>query len=488
MKPKIYWRLNAHKTIGLGHLIRCLAAAKMLKNDFDNCFLIKTDNIENIKLIENNGFEYKRISLNLNLFNELNFIKSNFLTGKEIVVLDGYDFNTFYQKEIKKSTGKLVCIDDIQNGYFVADAIINHSGGIDASNYNCSAETKLFLGPEYLLLRNSFLNKASNQEKRSNSNNIFICFGGEDPENYSLKALKICEIFYPNRHCKLIIGSAYRHSTELNKFIRESELNIEVLENLDEFEVLATIKKCEVAICSASTIALEYLTVGGNLFLIQTAENQKYLFNYLIKSKLAWPISKIGGIKSSEKVDLYANQAKIFDGESPKRILKIFKSLQKEMNISFRLTAKKDVYQYYTWANEAETRKQSFNSKIISISDHVNWFRKKIDCNQTLMIVMQDKKDLLGQVRFDIGTNDATISLSLDKKARGHRLSKTLIMGSVKILKRKYPRIKKVTALVKKSNTPSRKTFSSLGFSEETKNGPKPISIYTYQLKTGTQN
>ena len=46
----------------------------------------------------------------------LNFQKQGFLnklTGDEIVVLDGYQFDSNYQKEIKNKESKLVCIDDV---------------------------------------------------------------------------------------------------------------------------------------------------------------------------------------------------------------------------------------------------------------------------------------------------------------------------------------------------------------------------------------
>ena len=41
MKPKVYIRADGSHDIGLGHLIRCIALAHMLKNDFDITFVCK---------------------------------------------------------------------------------------------------------------------------------------------------------------------------------------------------------------------------------------------------------------------------------------------------------------------------------------------------------------------------------------------------------------------------------------------------------------
>ena len=80
----------------------------------------------------------------------------NALQGNEIVVLDGYNFDTVYQTEIKSKGCKLVCIDDIHAYHFVADVVINHAPDISREQYSCESYTKLYLGTEYLLLKKLF--------------------------------------------------------------------------------------------------------------------------------------------------------------------------------------------------------------------------------------------------------------------------------------------------------------------------------------------
>jgi spore coat polysaccharide biosynthesis predicted glycosyltransferase SpsG len=50
--------------------------------------------------------------------------------------------------------------------HFVADAVINHAGGIEASRYSVEPYTQLCLGPAYALLRKPFIEAAKREKKR----------------------------------------------------------------------------------------------------------------------------------------------------------------------------------------------------------------------------------------------------------------------------------------------------------------------------------
>ena len=78
------------------------------------------------------------------------------LQGNEMVVLDNYFYTTDYQREIKARGCKLVCIDDMHDKHYVADAVINHAPGTHETQFSKEDYTKLYLGPEFLLMRKEF--------------------------------------------------------------------------------------------------------------------------------------------------------------------------------------------------------------------------------------------------------------------------------------------------------------------------------------------
>ena len=64
---------------------------------------------------------------------------------------------TVMTNRIKDNGYKIVYIDDLVNGYYIADVIINHSGGITPNKYSVEKYTKLYLGPKYSLINNNIL-------------------------------------------------------------------------------------------------------------------------------------------------------------------------------------------------------------------------------------------------------------------------------------------------------------------------------------------
>ncbi len=328
MKTTIIFRADGSHTMGLGHLVRSLALARMLNTDFDCQFATTnppSDFISQInevceKLIEIPEFE--------TIEEEAKYLAEHHLTGNEIVVLDGYHFRTEYQKILKSTDCKIVCIDDIHEYHFVADAIINHAGGIKASQYSAEKETQFNLGLDYVLLRPAFSEAAKNRQILNTVPQAFICLGGADPNNDTIDVLRKLEISKSVKSAFVVIGAAYKHRISLEEFIDNSTIEITILENISAEEMVETMRLCPIAITSPSTISIEYLTIGGQLYLHQIADNQTDLLNYLTKEKVAFDFSEFP-ITDTEKIEnALRKQQTLIDGKSPLRLRKIFRELE----------------------------------------------------------------------------------------------------------------------------------------------------------------
>src|SRR5690606_19869813 len=103
------------------------------------------------------------------------------ITGDEIIVLDGYHFDTAYQKRVRDTGASLVYIDDHAEGPFDADAVINHSPGVDIQQYlGKSWETRFFLGPKYALI-----DPPPRVKRESSGQSLLVTMGGSDPSNFT---------------------------------------------------------------------------------------------------------------------------------------------------------------------------------------------------------------------------------------------------------------------------------------------------------------
>ena len=324
-KQKVVFRTDGNDKIGLGHIVRCCALADMLKGEFDAYFYLKNPTPEIIGEVQKYCISVHSISEDLSYLEESDdWIKT--LRGDEIVVLDGYHFETDYQLLIKARGCRLVCIDGIHAYHFVCDILIDHAGGALAEEYSTEPYTKLLLGFKYALLRKPFLDSSEIPENTAGPEELLICFGGADPDNCTVETLERIIGIYHGK-INIIIGSAYRHLAELNDFIKNhANREIRLYRNIDASGMATVMKRSLLAICSPSTISMEYLSVvDGTLYLKMIADNQKDIFDFLTKESLAFPLEDfLAGRKNTQNHQL---KSYLFDGLQRQRYLEIFNNL-----------------------------------------------------------------------------------------------------------------------------------------------------------------
>jgi len=460
LKPNIFFRADGNTVIGLGHVIRSLALAEMMREEYECHFIIrnplpslKTQILEVcqsiIELPETENHDY-----------EAQMIADAYLTGYEIVVLDGYHFQTEYQGIFKMKGCKVVCIDDIHACHFAADAIINHAGGVTPADYSAERYTQYFFGLQYALLRKPFRDaaKQTNYEKRENS--IFICFGGADPDNDTLKALHKCESVGKNFKYYVALGAGYKFRNEILDYVKQSKLQIEVLFDLNAEKIVHYMGRCKMAITSPSTVAYEYLGVGGILLLKMIADNQRNLMSYLINQGFALDFES--SLCSENFKVSHENYRKIQGGQE-----KIFLVLFKSLMMNIRRANQSDFMQYYEWVNDPITRSQSYNSNNILIEDHKKWFFDKLFSKYHFLYIISFNDENVGQVRFDINDETAIINYSLASACRGKRMAEPLLKKGIQEFRQETGGKYILVGFVKKENTPSCKVFLSLDFQEE---------------------
>ncbi len=252
MMKKAIFRADGSYGMGLGHLVRCMALAHMLKNDFDIEFVSLEIPKGVVGEIIQQGFSFKKI----NLEKEFQFG----LRGDEMVVLDHYYLDSTYQKNIKGTGCKLVCIDDMHDKEFFADLIINHSPGINIENYRAQPYTKFALGLNHALLRPAFLEAANQKRIIDKIETILISFGGTDPLQLTPKTVNTVIASKRFKEIIIIVGPAFKKSEQMNKLIESKQ--VMYFQNIDHFKLKELMMKTDLAIVPASGILIEALACG----------------------------------------------------------------------------------------------------------------------------------------------------------------------------------------------------------------------------------
>ncbi len=474
-KTIVFLRADGDGKIGLGHIHRLLALSEILKKNFYCKFLIRSPLPGIRELILKSCSEIIEINAQAKQSEEINQI----VTGKEIIVLDGYRFDTTYQQTIRQRGVGLICVDDIHQYHFVADIIINPAGGVDEEMYSKEKTTKLFTGPGFSFLKKPFLEAARNGGKKISNNSIFICMGGADPDNNTLKVLQRCLDFSFYVY-NVVVGEAYAHKSDLEKEAQRLGRNIKILINLTPEALADCMSQSEVAVCSASGIAYEYLCTGGELYVKKTASNQTHIFDYLLKEELAFDFIDFR-TKADVVTQALQRQRKIFDGNSDTRILKIFHRLDFDLNFSIRRMGATDVQITFQWANDSELRSQSFNSDPILFENHETWFNRKINDSSAFLYIFEYKNLPIAQVRFDVG-EEATISYSIDRHFRGRGWGHIVVEKAIERFQheREIGKPNKIVGYVKLENLSSNIIFEKLGFAKQ--NSQEHPGSYKYEL------
>lgn len=317
---KVIFRADGDSKTGLGHIIRSAAIMLMIQESFDCEFWTR-----NAEFFPYADFvvrpEVREFSVDIS--KEAEYLATEIPAGT-IIVLDGYQFGSTFQKILKEAGLKLVCIDDIVAYHFYADVIINHAGGLSQYDYSRELHTSAFIGPKYSLVR-PFFYKRNRPVRNVNQLRAFVNLGAADPNNDTdmvLSKLVENKLF---EQIDVVLGAANSHTGYLkHKYNNYAEICF--CENLVGHELYELMYKCPYAVIPPSTVCYEYMSIGGFVFLHLIADNQKRIYDFFIREQLAYEFSLAGCDLDWQKT--LSRQKDIFDGQSPQRIRDIFVGLK----------------------------------------------------------------------------------------------------------------------------------------------------------------
>lgn len=295
---KIAIRTDASEQIGSGHAMRCLTLADDLSSRGAEIFFICADLPGNLTgYIKKRGYmvyslHYLEQKDNKTEDNHLEFLQSiweldseksclfikDLLEGDnskiDWVILDHYAFDHRWHSKAQLYTEKVMVIDDQANRRYDCDILLDQNN-IDKNRYLelVPAKCKLFLGPEYALLRPQFRKIRKNLRKRDGQiNRILVFLGGSDHSNETAKALDaIRKLRRPDIAVDVVVGLSNKNKEmikEMSLIMGNVNYHCQV-ENMAEMMV-----KADLVICAGGTTTWERCYVGLPAITITVAENQ----------------------------------------------------------------------------------------------------------------------------------------------------------------------------------------------------------------------
>ncbi len=300
--------VRADEKIGCGHLIRCRTLSKKLQ-EMRKC---------EVKF-------FPKIDLNK-------------ISHFEMVITDLPDIKEEQLNQIRKRAKLLVSIDDGHKIKFSSDILINPNIN-PKIKHNFSKKTKYFSGKNYLILREEFEKFGKKKKMISEKpKQIFVCFGGSDPNNLSEKTARILMGMKLDKKIRIRIIAG---RGEKIKRVISSRRNFILQKNVSNLaEVLW---QSDLAIISGGTLMYEACVLGVPSIII--CQNQEQfeeadffskkeavinlgVFNKLRSEKLKNKVVKLLESQNLRK-RLSANAKRLISFQGAERIAKI---LLRELN------------------------------------------------------------------------------------------------------------------------------------------------------------
>jgi UDP-2,4-diacetamido-2,4,6-trideoxy-beta-L-altropyranose hydrolase len=275
----VVFRVDESSTIGFGHMTRCIALAIALqKFKVQISFWCHKVEPRSRNLLVGLGISVVEV------ISEDYFLRQDWQHA--VIVVDGYHFGLgFWRSLIERKPRRTVCIDDFRGTPYLADIVVCYNEGIDFQQFELGPNSQLFLGGEYLLLRNEIRTAVSNSYRPNHGSAIMIAAGGTKQTVWVVDMLINILNLFPTSPIWVLSGRRLP-TTRLLVRAGVSGSQVRFFTGLDSTSMIRLYRRARCLIAPASTIMLEAFAAGCPLISGWIADNQRNALTYYNKQGL----------------------------------------------------------------------------------------------------------------------------------------------------------------------------------------------------------
>jgi len=278
--PTLLIRADASVAIGTGHVMRCLALAQAWQGSGGKAVFAMADPSPWVcERLRSEGMEIVHLEARPGSLDDARQVVN--LARQRAgcwIVVDGYHFDSNYQRSIKEAQVGLLFVDDAgKAGPYCADIVLNQNLHANEEMYSQrEAHTQLLTGTPYIMLRRDFT-AAPERDHPINSvaRRLLVSMGGSDPDNITAKAVEMLQTMeIPGWEAIAVLGQNSTHFASLSDTIRGAGLPIQLVQNADMAELMHW---ADVAVTAGGTTIWELAFMGVPAVAMTRGEHERML-------------------------------------------------------------------------------------------------------------------------------------------------------------------------------------------------------------------
>lgn len=306
----VIFRADASRTIGSGHVMRCLTLADALRKGGADVLFVCRGHPGNLRgPITARGHAVVSLPMNTMPIGNDGSQYASWLgadwqadareTGKAIaahwgepadwLIVDHYAIDAQWEAMLRPHAHRVMVIDDLADRHHDCDVLLDHNlvAGFEDRYEGLIPETcTRLLGPDYALLGPEYAELHTKPRQRGGTvRTILVSFGGADPLGLTEKAVRaFLSLERPDIRLDVVIGRMAPSLPAIRTLAREHG-NITIHSNLPSLAPLMA--KADLAIGAAGTTSWERLCLGLPAIVATIADNQRPIATELARQGLA---------------------------------------------------------------------------------------------------------------------------------------------------------------------------------------------------------
>lgn len=288
----VAFRCDASKTMGIGHVMRCLTLAQELRaHGAEIIFICSAETVRSVKLLTD--YSYKTVP-------------EDYAPMVDWLVIDHYALSADdYERAARLWAKKILVIDDLANRSHDCDILVDMTHGRNETDYKYLVPSScvVLTGAQYALLRPEFLALRSTLNRDfHDARRVLVSFGGMNPKGATELALNmLARYVHRELEIDVVIGSNAQGLDEVKALIEQmkADQRHKVTLHIDTNDIASLMAKAHLCIGAGGTTSWERCCLGLPAIVIELADNQSNISNKLREVGAIVNVGPIEGLNGS---------------------------------------------------------------------------------------------------------------------------------------------------------------------------------------------